>query len=76
MAIDIHSMELHEVAHEEKGNIEITRVAGGWLYYYLFRKETIFVPRQDSQSPIPMIDIYGVESVLREIKDIMYQRTY
>lgn len=42
--IDIYSMTLHQTVHEAEGNIDITKVHDGWIYYYVFRKSSIFVP--------------------------------
>jgi len=44
----IYELKTHETLHEDNGNIEITRVDAGWLYHYIFRKETIFVPDNSS----------------------------
>jgi len=36
-------MQLHDTL-ETTGNIHITRVPGGWIYNYLIRNYTVFIP--------------------------------
>jgi len=45
--MSIYKLKLHETLHDSGGNIDITRVPGGWLYYYVFRKTTTFVAFND-----------------------------
>lgn len=47
MSHQIYNLKLNESFHDDNGNIYITRVPGGWLYYYAFRKSTVFVPYHD-----------------------------
>jgi len=43
---DIYAMKLHDTLNTE-GNINITRVPGGWIYNYVMRNYTVMVPYHD-----------------------------
>lgn len=43
---DIYTMKLHDTLNTE-GNINITRVPGGWIYNYAMRNYTVMVPYND-----------------------------
>ena len=76
METSIYSMGLHETIHEPNGNIEITKVDGGWIYYYVFRQSSIFVPYSPITPPPVVLDTYRLEEVLREIRNTIQQRPY
>jgi len=44
--MNIYNMKLHNAVTTEN-NIHITRVPGGWIYNYLIRNYTVFIPYND-----------------------------
>lgn len=45
--MDIYKMKLHDSFNDDTTNIHITRVPGGWIYNYLIRNYTVFIPYSD-----------------------------
>lgn len=55
---NIYTMELHDTLNTDS-NIHITRVPGGWIYNYIMRNYTVFIPYNNE------FDKEGNEAVLR-----------
>jgi len=45
--MSIYNMKLHDTYNEPDSNIHITRVPGGWIYNYVMRNYTVFIPYHD-----------------------------
>ena len=46
----LYKLKLHEVYVDKKINATITRVPGGWIYYWTNREGSIFVPYSNEYS--------------------------
>jgi len=77
--VTIHELKLHETLIEPNSNAEITRVDTGWIYYYPFRKDAIFIPDSAQNLGVSMAITAlqtSISDVTMAIQGISTQLTY